>query len=74
VKALENSIKMLYPRKYLVLKISRNVEFSPVSEFEDMDDIVDVDDSDIDLLLWISSTWSERSSNLRRRYLKYKYF
>ena len=39
-----------------------------------MDDIVDVDDSDIDLLLWMSSIWSERSANLRWRYLKFKYF
>ena len=40
---------MLYPPKYLVEK--NQDKFSPVSEFEDMDDIVDVDDSDIDLLL-----------------------
>ena len=62
---------MLYFLKYLVNK--NEEEYSPVSEVEDpMDDIVDVDDSDIDLLLWISSTWSERSSNLRRRYLKFE--
>lgn len=44
---------------------------SSVSEcVEDcMDDTVEEDDSETDLLLWISVTWSDRSSSLLLRYL-----
>ncbi len=51
----------------------RGGDLLPVSEcVEDcMDDIVEEDDSETDLLLWMSVTWSDRSSNLLLRYLQH---
>ena len=34
-----------------------------------MDDTVDVDDSEMERRLWMASTWDERSSRRRRKYL-----